>query len=59
MSTAGGAANSVLVEPGWMSEADFLTGRALVQAMPGPLFNNAAYVGKGNHICKLKSSTNS
>lgn len=51
--------DSALVEPGWMSEADFLTGMALAQAMPGPLFNNAAYVGKGNHICKLKSSTNS
>ena len=38
--------DSAVVEPGWISEADFLTGIALVQAMPGPLFNIAAYVGK-------------
>jgi len=37
-------ANEV-VQPGWVSEADFLTGFALVQAMPGPLFNFAAYLG--------------
>ncbi len=38
--------DSEVVEAGWISEADFLTGIALVQAMPGPLFNIAAYVGK-------------
>ncbi|KAL0039433.1 hypothetical protein WJX79_008119 [Trebouxia sp. C0005] len=37
--------DSAVVEPGWISESDFLTGIALVQAMPGPLFNIAAYVG--------------
>lgn len=37
--------DSAAVERGWISEADFLTGIALVQAMPGPLFNIAAYVG--------------
>jgi hypothetical protein len=36
--------NEVVVT-GWVSEADFLTGLALVQAMPGPLFNFAAYLG--------------
>ena len=38
--------DSAVVGPGWISEADFLTGIALVQAMPGPLFNFSAYVGK-------------
>jgi hypothetical protein len=37
-------ANEVVLT-GWVSEADFLTGFALVQAMPGPLFNFAAYLG--------------
>ncbi|KAL3145700.1 hypothetical protein ABBQ32_003233 [Trebouxia sp. C0010 RCD-2024] len=37
--------DSAVVGRGWISEADFLTGIALVQAMPGPLFNIAAYVG--------------
>ena len=39
--------DSAVVESGWISEADFLTGIALVQAMPGPLFNISAYIGKG------------
>ena len=34
-----------VVTTGWVSQADFLTGLALVQAMPGPLFNFAAYLG--------------
>ena len=34
-----------VVATGWVSEQDFLTGFALVQAMPGPLFNFAAYLG--------------
>ncbi len=38
--------DSADVEPGWTSEADFLTGIALVQAMPGPLFKISAYVGE-------------
>ena len=29
----------------WMSTSDFYTGLAVVQAMPGPLFNIAAYQG--------------
>ena len=37
-------ANEV-VTTGWVTETDFLTGFALVQAMPGPLFNFAAYLG--------------
>lgn len=37
-------ANEV-VATGWVTETDFLTGFALVQAMPGPLFNFAAYLG--------------
>lgn len=44
--------DSAVVGRGWISEADFLTGIALVQAMPGPLFNIAAYVGEPPR-CKL------
>lgn len=43
--------DSAVVEPGWISEPDFLTGIALVQAMPGPLFNIAAYVGDRSALC--------
>ena len=43
--------DSAVVEPGWISEPDFLTGIALVQAMPGPLFNIAAYVGNRSTLC--------
>lgn len=46
--------DSAVVGPGWISEADFLTGIALVQAMPGPLFNFSAYVGK-HCICQSVS----
>ena len=35
-----------VVTTGWVSLPDFLTGLALVQAMPGPLFNFAAYLGR-------------
>lgn len=38
--------DSDVVQAGWVSESDFLTGIALVQAMPGPLFNIAAYTGE-------------
>lgn len=34
-----------VVATGWVSLSEFLTGLALVQAMPGPLFNFAAYLG--------------
>lgn len=30
----------------WVSLQDYLTGFALVQALPGPLFNIAAYLGE-------------
>ncbi len=46
--------DSAVVEPGWITEPDFLTGIALVQAMPGPLFNIAAYVG--NHSSLVVNS---
>ena len=35
-----------VVATGWVSLQDYLTGFALVQAMPGPLFNIAAYLGE-------------
>lgn len=34
-----------VVEPGWVSEAEFLSGYGAAQAVPGPLFTFAAYLG--------------
>ncbi|WP_065752814.1 chromate efflux transporter [Bradyrhizobium paxllaeri] len=34
-----------VVAPGWVSNADFLTGYGMAQAVPGPLFTFAAYLG--------------
>ena len=34
-----------VVEPGWVSEADFVAGYGAAQAVPGPLFTFAAYLG--------------
>ncbi|KAJ2931700.1 hypothetical protein H1R20_g5523, partial [Candolleomyces eurysporus] len=34
-----------VVEPGWVSPRDFLLGLAIIQAMPGPNFNFAVYLG--------------
>lgn len=34
-----------VVEPGWVSPRDFLIGLAIIQAMPGPNFNFAVYLG--------------
>jgi chromate transporter len=34
-----------VVAPGWVSDAAFLAGYGLAQAMPGPLFTFAAYLG--------------
>lgn len=34
-----------VVPTGWMSKADFLTGYGAAQAVPGPLFTIAAYLG--------------
>jgi len=48
-----------VVAPGWVSERDFLNGFALVQALPGPNFNFAAYLGSvmggvgGAAICEF------
>lgn len=36
---------TVAVDSGWLSAADFLTGYGAAQAVPGPLFSFAAYVG--------------
>lgn len=33
------------VEPGWVREADFVAGYGVAQALPGPLFTFAAYLG--------------
>jgi chromate transporter len=37
--------DQAVVTPGWVSEQEFLTGYGLAQAMPGPLFSFAAYLG--------------
>jgi chromate transporter len=37
------------VGKGWLSEADFLAGYGVAQAIPGPLFTFAAYVGVVSH----------
>jgi chromate transporter len=37
-----------LVPAGWISDANFLTGYGLAQAVPGPLFTFAAYLGAAN-----------
>lgn len=34
-----------VVEPGWVSARDFLIGLAVIQALPGPNFNFAVYLG--------------
>ncbi|OYX13670.1 MAG: chromate transporter [Rhizobiales bacterium 32-66-8] len=36
---------TAVVAPGWVSPADFLAGYGLAQAVPGPLFTFAAYLG--------------
>ena len=36
---------SSVVAPGWVSDAQFITGYAAAQAVPGPLFTLAAYLG--------------
>ena len=39
-----------VVTGGWMSEADFLAGYGVAQALPGPLFSFAAYLGALAHL---------
>lgn len=34
-----------VVDPGWVSSRDFLIGLAVIQALPGPNFNFAVYLG--------------
>ena len=38
---------AAVVDPGWMSTDRFLAGYGAAQAMPGPLFTFAAYLGAG------------
>ncbi|KAJ2931703.1 hypothetical protein H1R20_g5526, partial [Candolleomyces eurysporus] len=44
-----------VVEPGWVSSRDFLLGLAIIQAMPGPNFNFAVYLGA---LATLSGTTN-
>jgi chromate transporter len=37
--------NAAFVEPGWVSARDFLAGYGAAQAVPGPVFTVAAYLG--------------
>lgn len=43
--TAGGQCFNVEKADSWVTEAQFFAGLGVVQAMPGPLFNLAAYLG--------------
>ncbi|MCE3028120.1 chromate efflux transporter [Salinicola sp. DM10] len=36
---------AAVVEPGWVSQSSFVTGYGAAQAVPGPLFTFAAYLG--------------
>jgi chromate transporter len=36
---------AAFVPPGWVNDADFLAGYGAAQALPGPLFSFAAYLG--------------
>ena len=36
---------SAVVHPGWVGQAQFLAGYGAAQAVPGPLFSFAAYLG--------------
>jgi chromate transporter len=38
-----------VVPPGWIGSGDFLAGYGLAQAVPGPLFTFAAYLGAAMH----------
>ena len=40
---------AAVVEPGWVTEQQFLTGYGAAQAVPGPLFTFAAYLGAVLH----------
>jgi chromate transporter len=40
---------AAVVAPGWVSELRFLTGYGAAQAVPGPLFTFAAYLGAVEH----------
>ena len=37
--------HSTVVDPGWVSDGQFLAGYGAAQAVPGPLFTFAAYLG--------------
>jgi chromate transporter len=41
---------SATVDAGWLSQSDFLAGYAAAQAVPGPLFTFAAFVGGAANI---------
>ncbi len=40
---------ATVVPAGWMSDNDFLAGYGMAQALPGPLFSFAAYLGAASH----------
>jgi len=45
-----------VVEPGWVSPRDFLLGLAVIQALPGPNFNFAVYLGALSTLSSAQSS---
>ena len=42
--------HATVVDPGWVSEDRFLAGYGLTQAMPGPLFTFAGYLGAASSL---------
>jgi chromate transporter len=44
-----------VVAPGWMSEAEFLVGYGAAQAVPGPMFSIAAFLGAQAHPAQLSA----
>jgi chromate transporter len=45
-----------VVAPGWMSEAEFLVGYGAAQAVPGPMFSIAAFLGAQAHPAQLSGA---
>jgi chromate transporter len=48
--------HSAVVDPGWVSEAAFLSGYGAAQAVPGPLFTFAAYLGAAMDVLPSRAA---
>jgi chromate transporter len=45
---------TAVVSPGWVSNDAFLTGYGVAQAVPGPLFTFAAFLGASMHVTPVR-----